>query len=74
MWRVDDRLCRNVMDVQKVDIRSVIVLKEDVKLVENQPIDVTNVVPVYTPLSPFPSFEIDVDCTAVASVGDVEML
>jgi len=35
------------MDVQKVDIRSVIVLKEDVKLVENQPIDVTNVVRVY---------------------------
>ena len=54
MWGVDDRLCRNVMDVQKVDIRSVIVLKEDVKLVENQPIDVTNVALVYPP--PFSLF------------------
>ena len=30
-----NRLCRNVMDVEKVDIRIVIVLKEDVKLVES---------------------------------------
>jgi hypothetical protein len=49
------------MDVQKVDIRTVIVLKEDVKLVENQPIDVTNVVLVYPPLPTFLSFQIDVD-------------
>jgi hypothetical protein len=50
------------MDVQKVDIRSAIVLKEDVKLVENQPIDVTNVALVYPSPSPsFPSFQIDVD-------------
>jgi len=48
------------MDVQKVDIRSAIVLKEDVKLVENQPIDVTNVALVY-PSPSFPSFQIDVD-------------
>ena len=57
-----------------MDIRSVIVLKEDVKLVENQPIDVTNVALVYPPLPPFPSFEINVDCRVVVSVGDVEML
>ena len=55
MWGVDDRLCRNVMDVQKVDIHSVIVLKEDVKLVENQPIDVTNVALVYPPPPPVSS-------------------
>ena len=46
---IDRRKCRNVMDVEKVDIRSVIVLNEDVKLVENQLIDDTNVVQGYSP-------------------------
>jgi hypothetical protein len=41
---VDSRTCRNVMDVKKLDIRSVIVHREDAKHVVKLLIDDTNVV------------------------------
>jgi hypothetical protein len=53
--RTNDRPCRNVMVVRKVDIRSVIVLNGVVKRVENRPIDVTNVALVYIALPLIPS-------------------
>ena len=57
---VDCRLCLNVVVVEKVDTRSVIVLKGVVKPVENQLIDDMNVVQEYKfPSSPsflFPHF------------------
>ena len=66
MTPVDSRKCRNVVDVKKVDILSVIVQNGAVKLVENQLIDDTNVVQEY----PRPK-ENDVD---VVSIGRIEVL
>ena len=46
---VDVSLFRNVVDVKKVDTPIAIVQKGDVRLVENQLIDDTNVVQEYSP-------------------------